>query len=381
MRSRHFQAIPLILVAVLALPSATRGQSTATPKRPIENPFPYAPDESRATAFSLTKATRYLDRAAEFWMRPNSCGACHANFAYVMARPLAGESPTLLAETRRFLEDRKPSNPRRFNFDAGSVSIAFALAWDDAHSGDKLRPSTRQALRRRWENQQPSGGWTQQGCGAPLPAETYNQYTVMLATLAAGIAPEGYAHTAEARDGLTRLRRYLVHNPPRLMHDDAMLLWASFHVDGLLTTGERDATVRSLLAAQGADGGWSMTALETRLKPDVARKQTSDGYGTAFMVFVLRQAGVPATRPEIARGVHWLRNNQRVSGRWVTPGAVGETEGGVGSRDLYAQNLGTAFAILALRACEESGHQSNPVKPIPTRGLPGLALRERIMVD
>jgi squalene-hopene/tetraprenyl-beta-curcumene cyclase len=380
MHSTHTWLMLPIALAVLALPGV-RGQTPSAAPGQADNPFPYAAAEPKAQGFSLSKGAEYLDGVARFWMRDNSCGACHANFAYLMARPLVGEHPSpLLKETRQFLETRTP-NPRRFSFDSRAVSIAFALAWDDARSGGKLQPSTRQTLRHMWGLQKPHGGWNPLGCGEVLPPETDGHYTVTLAALAAGVAPEGYARTPEAQDGLTKLRRYLVRYPARILHDDAMRLWASLHVDGLMTAAGREATAQSLLAAQGQDGGWSLPALSTRPTPAEARKFPSDGYGTAFVIYVLRQAGVPATRPEIARGVGWLRSNQRASGRWFTPAPVSPTEGGVGSRDLYAQNLGTAFAVLALKACEGTDRPSGPGNHRQVRRTPGLWLRDRLIPD
>jgi hypothetical protein len=88
---------------------------------------------------------------------------------------------------------------------------------------------------------------------------------------------------------------------------------------------------------------------------------------------------VPAARSEIARGVDWLRNNQRASGRWFTPSpAAGEpTEGGVGARDLYVQSLGTAFAVLALKACEGVEYEKRRSPPLG----PGLSLRDGLLYD
>jgi len=71
----------------------------------------------------------------------------------------------------------------------------------------------------------------------------------------------------------------------------------------------------------------------------------SDGYGTGFVVYVLRQAGVPTDRREIVRGVNWLMSNQRASGRWFSPSpdANQRPEAGNGSRDLYVMNMGPAL--------------------------------------
>src|SRR5262245_65343711 len=146
MRSkRAWLTLPIALV-VLALPAEAFGQTASAQSKPAQNPFPYAMDEPKAKAFSLSKAGDYLDRVARFWMQPNSCGACHANFAYLMARPLLGEDAApRVAETRLFLEQRKPDHPD-FSFDGEAVGIAFALAWDDARTSGKLQPTTRQAL-------------------------------------------------------------------------------------------------------------------------------------------------------------------------------------------------------------------------------------------
>jgi squalene-hopene/tetraprenyl-beta-curcumene cyclase len=324
---------------------------------------------------SPAKSAEYLDGVALFWMRTNSCGACHANFAYVMAGPHLGErSGPVLAETRHFLENRK-ENPR-FSFTQEAVGVAFALAWDDARTG-KLRPTTREALRRMWTLQRPDSTWGRMGCGELMPSENDRHYTVVLAALAAGVAPEGYARSAEAQDGLTRLRRYFARFSPRHPHDQALTLWASLHLDGLMTSAERKDTIQSLLARQGKDGGWSLSALSVAAMPK-SRAAPSDGYGTAFTIFLLRQAGVPATQAEIGRGVDWLLSNQRVSGRWFTPTHTeGErTEGGVGARDLYVQNLGSAFTVLALKACAES------TPAVAPRASAGLSLRgRRLLLD
>jgi squalene-hopene/tetraprenyl-beta-curcumene cyclase len=374
MRSTHvWPALPAALV-VLVWWGGADGQTPGT-SVPAENPYPYRADEPKAKWYSASKSAEYLDGVARFWMRPNSCGACHANFAYLMARPMVeGDSAPLLAQTRQFLETRKP-HPN-FSFHAEAVGIAFALAWDDARTGGRLRPATRQALKRMWSFQRPQGMWSRMGCGTLVPAENDFHYTAVLAALAAGVAPEGYARTAEVQDGLTRLRRYFTRTPPRNLHHQALLLWASLHLDGLMTAAERQDTVRALLASQRADGGWSFDALSATPSRPAAAGQPSDGYGTALAVYVLRQADVPATRWELVRGADWLRSQQRASGRWFTPShtAGDPTEGGVGTRDLYVQNLGTAFGVLALKACEGTESRS-------LRGLtgPGLSLRGRLI--
>jgi squalene-hopene/tetraprenyl-beta-curcumene cyclase len=384
MRATHvWPALPAAL-AVLILWGSAFGQPLS-PTRQVENPYPYREDEPQANTFSPAKGAAYLDGVARFWMRPNSCGACHANFAYLIARPLLSDGPaSQVAQTRAFLERRKQTHPE-FSFHAESVGIAFALAWDDARTGGGLRPTTRQALRRMWSLQhRPSGTWYQLGCGELVPSENDRHYTAALAALAVGIAPEGYVRSAEAQDGLIRLRRYFAKQPARNLHQKALTLWASLYLDGLMTRAEREEVVKSLLNRQRPDGGWNLATLGaafTRPARPTVEGAPSDGYGTGLAVYVLRQAGVPADHPRLVRGAAWLRANQRASGRWFTPThtAGHQTEGGVGARDLYVQNLGTAFAVLALEACEGLGTNRRPVSLSPSQAGPGLSLRGRLL--
>jgi squalene-hopene/tetraprenyl-beta-curcumene cyclase len=132
------------------------------------------------------------------------------------------------------------------------------------------------------------------------------------------------------------------------LHHKAWLVWASLKVDGLLTAAERDRAVKELLARQRADGGWSLPSLGDWQGFDGREndpKAPSDGYGTGLTVYVLRQAGLPAAHPALRKGVAWLKANQRASGRWFTRSLNTD-------RAHYISHAGTAFALLALKACE-----------------------------
>jgi squalene-hopene/tetraprenyl-beta-curcumene cyclase len=79
--------------------------------------------------------------------------------------------------------------------------------------------------------------------------------------------------------------------------------------------------------------------------PDAANP-ASDPYMTAFAIILLRDNGIPATDPRIQRGIAWLKQEQRVSGRWWM-------------HSLYRGNyhyityIATAQAVKALAACGE----------------------------
>jgi squalene-hopene/tetraprenyl-beta-curcumene cyclase len=187
--------------------------------------------------------------------------------------------------------------------------------------------------------------------------------------------PSGEKRTEAARKGLTGIRAFLRAQPPTSLHQKAMLLWAGVHVEGVSNAEEKTAFVTGLQSAQRPDGGWSLASLvenpEDPLRQTEAGRKAraenghgdaflvyvgrdevyksslaSDGYATGLVVYVLRQAGVPAGDHRVRRGVAWLKGHQRQSGRWFTPSQGWHTQ------HLIA-NAGTAFAVLALHACGE----------------------------
>ena len=71
----------------------------------------------------------------------------------------------------------------------------------------------------------------------------------------------------------------------------------------------------------------------------------SDGYGTGLVVYLARRTGVPASDPRIRRGIRWLEAHQRESGRWFTRSLHKDGRH-------FITHAGTAFAVMALHACD-----------------------------
>jgi squalene-hopene/tetraprenyl-beta-curcumene cyclase len=53
------------------------------------------------------------------------------------------------------------------------------------------------------------------------------------------------------------------------------------------------------------------------------------------------------TSPQIQQGVAWLKSHQRASGRWFTRSLHADSKHDI-------SHAGTAFAVLALAACDEA---------------------------
>ncbi len=202
-------------------------------------------------------------------------------------------------------------------------------------------------LERMWKLQREDGAWEWLKCGWP-PYEHDDYYGAVFAAVGVGSAPDGYRETEAARRGLERLREYLRDTPPPSLHHEAMLLWAASKLDGLRTAEQKEQIIAALKERQRSDGGWNLASLGDDWKRRDGTPNdpegTGDGFGTGFVVYVLRQGGVPAGDPAIQRGVAWLKANQRVSGRWFTRSVNND-------KAHYITHAGTGFAVMALRAC------------------------------
>jgi squalene-hopene/tetraprenyl-beta-curcumene cyclase len=349
--------------ALVAMMFAGLGAPLAQESKPAARPSPNSATEPLAPVASMSRAAAFLDDVSVNWTRQHRCGTCHTNYPYLMARPaLKGTDESAMVEVRRFFEDRvahwdndkKAAKPR---WDAEVVATAAALAFNDAATTGHLHPLTRKALDRTWTLQKPSGGFDWLKCDWP-PYEHDDYCGAIVAALGAGHAPDGYARSPVAEQGVARLRAHFAANPPPDLHHATMLLWASTRLDGLITAERRRSTIDRLRALQQPDGGWCLPSLGTWKRHDGSPndpRAPSDGYATGLAVFVLRQAGVPATEPAIRRGVAWLLSHQRASGRWFTRSVSTD-------KYHYITHAGTAFAVLALQAChvaaEETGDRT-----------------------
>ncbi len=327
-------------------------------------PSPNSPDEPLAKRMSLARSAEFLDGVALDWTRKRQCGTCHTNYAYMIARPALSDGGSAASrEIRTFFEDRvahwddddKAAKPR---WDAEVVATAVTLALNDASSTGTLHPASRKALDRMWTLQKDDGSWNWLKCNWP-PYEHDDYYGAVFAAVGVGHAPSGYARSESAQKGLERLRSYLQKTPPPDLHHKTFLLWASLKLDGLMTPDQRKATLEELRALQRPDGGWNLPSLGAWKRRDGSpndKDAPSDGYATGLVLYIQRQAGVPATDDAVCRGVAWLKANQRESGRWFTRSLSND-------KFHYITNAGTGFAVLALRACEENASEATTATP------------------
>jgi len=351
-------ACAVSLLGVCAGMGLSKFQPPALEKQTLKNFKPPVNVKSDAPAkeFSLEKAGYALDSASlHWWQARGKCFTCHTNVPYLYSRALINADDPAPKEIRQTLEDTvdnalKGKGKDRLS-DIYAVSAATALAINDSITTKKLHPLTKAALDHMWSQQSKDGSMPWGGGVAPVGSQHFG---AAITCVGVGVAPEGYAQTPAAQKGIERVKEWFAKNPARVVYDKAMVLWASCYAEGILTDEQKKATIEEIRGLQLADGGWSLPAMGNAGKGNLEGAK-SDGYATGLAVYAMRQAGVPANDPAIAKGITWLKSSQLESGRWPTQ-SLNKGVSGV------LTNTGSAFAVMALHACSEQQAQAAPAK-------------------
>ena len=303
--------------------------------------------------FSAAKAAEFLDANAHAFEK--QCFACHSTYAYLMARPKLALPSPVHRETRLALEQSveklpaaasagESAEPRRVS---DTVMTAAALALHDSSTTGKLHPQTRKALDRMWDLQRADGGWEWIKLKEP-PSAIDDHFGVTMAAYAAGIAPEELRQDAAGAPGVGENPRLPAQpsadNDPPAGDAAAGLDLRQRNHDRRTAHANSGGVVRAAAPRWRLGDGRSWRRWKRK---DGTPQQTdvSDGYGTGFVLYVLRTAGIPAADPRLQKAVAWLKTHQRESGGWFTRSPL--------NRDELSSYVGTVYAILALSACGE----------------------------
>jgi len=332
----------------------------------------------------LRAAAAYLDSRLDWWEHwPNaardhdtSCVSCHTALSYALARPALhraldepqpapGERILLTNVTKRvrlwrevepFYPDQTRGLPKTSE-SRGTESVlnALILSLRDA-STRVLSDETRQAFENMWALQFKAGDL--KGAWAwlnfhyePWEATGSTYFGASVAAIAIGSAPGNYAKNPEIQDQLTLLREYLQSRADsEHLFNRAMALWASSKISDLLTTAQREAIVKSALAKQHEDGGWSMSDLGPWKRVDSTPLDTaSDGYATGLITLALQTGGnVPRSDGRVGQGIRWLLGHQdAATGMW-SASSLNKQRDPATEIGKFMSDAATAYAVLAL---------------------------------
>jgi squalene-hopene/tetraprenyl-beta-curcumene cyclase len=346
-------AIQMIVVGLFSGLAALALAGDPAPIQPVTladaaEPAPNKPDEPLAGEYSLERARHFLDSASLAWQKKRDCMTCHTNYLYLMSRPALGADDEAHRTVRQYAEDLvtkrwKDKGPR---WDTEVVMAGLVLAYNDALTTGKLHPVSREALDKMWAVQRDDdGGITWIACGWP-PMESDDEFGATMMALAVCCAPDDYAETPAAQSGIERLKKYFAATPMPTLHHRAMLLWADTFRPMWLSEDERKKCLDELLALQHADGSYSIASLGDWPRADGSPQDvtTGDGYATGLAIYLARRSGIPADDARLARGIAWLKANQRASGRWFTRSLNKDSQH-------FLTHAGSSLAVMALGAC------------------------------
>ncbi len=352
---------------------------------------PALADDNKEDAARVQRAITYLDARQDAWSQfqgaqrgegtdRTSCVSCHTGISYALARPalrtfVASPVPAeqeermIAAVSLRVEHWAELDSPRyRLMYDGNDrkkvesrgtepVLNALILARADAARG-RTAPAaiTNRAIQQMWEAQttegSSAGSWTWLNFGLePWEADGSRAFGAALAAIAVGSAPGYLDQTLDERAsrGLRSLRDYLRRRfPEENLYNRLWILESSLKFEGLLSTEQKQDVVDQLLAVRRDDGGWSLAALGAYQRVDgTAQTRETDGYATGLALHVLLRAGTPTDRPEIARGLDWLRTHQRDDGSWPGRSVNKERDPATFVGKLMS-DAATAIAALAL---------------------------------
>jgi squalene-hopene/tetraprenyl-beta-curcumene cyclase len=341
------------------------------------------PEAADPRTWDPKAAAAYLDQRAEWWTTwPNAardhgtfCVSCHTAAPYALARPALrrplGERDRSATETKLsdnvvkrvthwnemapFYPDQTRGIPKSSE-SRGTESIlnALVLAGRDAERGH-LSDEGRTAFANMWALQMKtdalSGAWAWLNFHyEPWESPDAPYFGASLAAIAVGTAPDGYAESPEVQDNLKALRTYFQrefdHQP---LFNRVMALWASTRVKDLLQPPARASIIDAVLAKQQADGGWATASLGSWKRIDGSTLDVrSDGYATGLVTLALQQAGVPASSPQLVKGLDWLRTHQdRTTGQWLAS-SMNKQRDPASDAGKFMSDAATAYAVLAL---------------------------------
>jgi squalene-hopene/tetraprenyl-beta-curcumene cyclase len=379
------KTLTYLLTALMALPAMALAADSKKPafqykSAGIEVPAA-TPDEPKVKAYgpdTVRAAAKYLDDGALYWVREKSCLACHSTGVYMVERSaLTKQLGKPSEEVLRDFIKSVPEAPGKPGDGGAANSIwrSLGLASWDKHVEGKLSAHTERSLRHTVMIL-PDDAMYGTIKLIEIPYITTRFEHTVQAMRAMVTAPGWLAGLKEPElvSRVERIKKYLREHQPINDYELALKLQLANLMPELVSKEEREAAIAMLWGKQLPNGGWSTRRMSDLMKwrlevhpatsrqawkeamdptvvkliqnlPDAANPG-SDPYMTAFAIVLLRESGVPADDARIRRGVAWLKENQRVTGRWWMHSLF---RGNFN----YITYISTAQALRALALCDE----------------------------
>jgi hypothetical protein len=280
-----------------------------------------------------------VEKQSYNFIRIGGCNSCHSQDLASAAAGFARSRGLSAPHIPQLPQSMMPSPERLLDLSiVGAASTAWELV-DFGMNGVPKNAYTDAAVRVIKAMQTPHGNWSaNESRRPPMNAGDFQAAAVAIYAIRHYTPAGGEESSAQA---IAKAVAWLERAHPKTTQDRAFhalaLAWAH---DG---SESARRSVRSLVAQQRIDGGWSqITGMD------------SDAYATGQVLFALSVAGkMPASDPVFRKGIDYLLRTQAADGTWHVKSRSIWLQpyfesGFPYGRDQFISTAGTAWASMAL---------------------------------
>jgi ankyrin repeat protein len=261
---------------------------------------------------AVKKVLPLIEMGGEPGFKSRLCVSCHSNSLPAMTVGLARKKGFTLNEEQAKKEvgfavatdmPYLESNRLGSSIGGGSDTLGYTLMGMAAagYSADALTDAHIHYLSL---NQFPDGAFRNTSYRPPSEYSPFTTTAVALRAIKLYPLP---GRREEFEQRVRRAKRWLLSAQTFSIEDRSMQLNALF--DAGASASERAPYVKTLQAAQNADGSWSQL-------PGIP----ADAYATGQALYALHvSGGVPTQDPVYRKGIEWLLRNQLADGSWFAP--------------------------------------------------------------
>lgn len=252
-----------------------------------------------------------LDRISNVHQETSLCVGCHPSHFSQRAQLYAAVHgyPVVQREELKFLSDRFYNNPRPFyGFEQSAVWARVISAPANvlsrmSHLTDLFEEQVSQESRPAYHKSMAEYLKLYYADRDKLPADETNGNTPLVS------AHEVAWYSWKAIKD-PRLPEMIAQGPVKNMIDLCYQTLALADIDSKKYKQQLEKNVQQILSLQRPDGQWSM-----KFEP----KEPAVEFQTGHALWALASAGVPASNPQVQKGIQYLLHRQQFFGGWMDP--------------------------------------------------------------
>jgi|GEM_PF-823751 len=343
----------------------------------------------------------HVDTRAAHWVKDQKCLSCHTVLPLAFSRMNSMDSTakSVVADVRKYIEARadnfQQATPwyqgHRVSQSQGSESVISALMIASEESGRAVPSSlARKVFENMRTTQSADGSWKWLDFQLePFESQRGGLFGNTMASVALARAHPEILADPKMAQSLESLKGFLRKEAERTnlnTMDKATLLWADSAHPDLLTSSQSKKFLGDVLAAQKADGGFSMNDLGSWSKKGQAGSDNGDAFATSYVLHAVKDNKAITEGTEEAarwkRGLNWLSEQQNADGTFKGLSVNKNSPQNHGFMSDFSSNMSSALlerprGVARFEALADLSRLDNELRvATPVRGPPPRAIAE-----